>query len=103
MELLIKYLMRMMNLFLPTCEQVSRLTSHALDEPLTWRERSGRSLHVMACVFCRRNARQMEIMRILIQSHAGAAAPDAAPPCLSPQARQRIAEAIDSADSRPSH
>lgn len=102
MELLIKYLMRMMNLVMPTCEQVSRLTSQALDEPLTWRERSGRAAHVMACVFCRRNARQMAMMRTLIQRHAAATAAGAEPPFLSPQARQKIAEAIHAANAHPS-
>lgn len=94
-----KYLMRIMNLFLPDCEEVSQLASREMDEPLSWLKRLGMRLHILFCVLCRRNAEQLRLIRNLIRvrtrsvdSVTGLGA------SLSADARRRIAQALERRD-----
>ena len=90
-------MMRLMNKILPSCAEVSRLTSVALDESLPLRSRLVLRIHLMLCLWCRRNEAQLRIMRSLARRLAptqdGAAG-------LSSDARRRIAEALDQSDQR---
>ncbi len=46
---------------LPSCKQVSELSSQQLDEKLPLMRRFGLRMHVMICEQCRRYARQMKL------------------------------------------
>ncbi len=46
---------------LPSCKQVSELSSQQLDEKLPLMRRVGLKIHVMICEQCRRYARQMKL------------------------------------------
>lgn len=83
--------MRLMNKILPSCEEVSRLTSEVLDESLPWGKRLGLSLHLRMCLWCRRNAQQLRLMRDLARRHAFSHPEEAK---LSSNARQRIAQSL---------
>ncbi len=84
-------MMRLMNLILPTCEEVSRLTSQAMDEKLPLRKRLALRVHLMLCVWCRRSARQLELMRRLARTGGPAET-------LSDSARERLARALETED-----
>lgn len=93
---MMKLMMRLMNLVLPTCEEVSRLASRAMDEDLPWRARLGFRVHLMACIWCRRNAGQLETMRDLVRCAGHADSGDE--PRLSSAARERITLALSQDD-----
>lgn len=46
-----------------SCEQASKLSSRAMEQPLTRFERMGLSLHLMMCKRCTNFARQIEFLR----------------------------------------
>lgn len=46
---------------LPSCKQVSELSSQQLDEKLPLLRRVGLKVHIMICEQCRRYARQMKL------------------------------------------
>lgn len=87
-----RMIMRLMNLVLPTCEEVSRLASLAMDETLPPGKRIGLRLHLWMCVWCRRNAGQLQLMRNLsrcaVHEHGEG-------PRLSDAARDRMARALE--------
>lgn len=89
-----------MNLFLPDCEGVSYLTSQSMDEPLSLRKRVGMRFHIMFCVFCRRNAEQLKLIRkfIRIKTTGPNLSDTDINEFLSQEARQRIARAVKSTD-----
>ena len=45
------------------CRQVTRLVSQGLDAKLSWPQRLGVRLHLLYCVWCRRYAAQLRILR----------------------------------------
>jgi len=94
---MMKLMMRLMNLVLPTCEEVSRLASRAMDEDLPWRKRLGLRLHIGICVWCRRNAGQLEMMRDLSRCSVHVHDDE---PRLSSDARERITRALDQDDRK---
>jgi hypothetical protein len=47
----------------PTCRDVHRLTSEALDRKLTLVERTRVRLHLLVCVACNRFTGQMDLLR----------------------------------------
>ena len=67
---MMKIVMRLMNMVLPTCKEVSRLTSQAMDENLPWTKRLGMRLHLMMCVWCRRNSEQLQLVRDLARKQS---------------------------------
>lgn len=94
---MMKLMMRLMNRVLPTCEEVSLLASRAMDEDLPWRKRLGMRMHLGICVWCRRNAGQLEMMRDL--SRCSVYVHDKEPR-LSSDARERITHALDQDDRK---
>ena len=46
-----------------SCEQASKLSSRAMEQPLTASERMLLSLHLMMCARCSNFARQIEFLR----------------------------------------
>ncbi len=73
----------------PTCRDVSRFQSEALDHPLPPSKRLGLWLHLLICKWCRRYGKQISFLRQTAHEH-----PDeliqAASQGLSCEARERI-------------
>lgn len=92
-----KIMMWMMNKVLPTCKEVSHLTSQAMDESLTWRKRLGFRLHLLVCVWCRRNQEQLHLIRDLARKQSSSEFGQAK---LSAEARERMAKFLDRNDDR---
>lgn len=95
-------MMRIMNIFLPDCETVSHLTSHALDEELPFRKKIGMKIHIMFCEFCKNNAKQLRLMKDLI--HKGKTTNriivDKTDISLSSDAKKRISDILNQSDKK---
>lgn len=61
--------------FLPTCREMSRHTSRALDGPLPLFQRLGVGLHLCFCRFCRRYWKQLRWLRRVTRKSALPVAP----------------------------
>jgi hypothetical protein len=94
---MMKIMMRLMNKVLPTCKEVSHLTSQAMDETLPWRKRFGMRLHLMMCVWCRRNNEQLHLVRDLAR---GQSVPQADEAKLSSDARDRLNKLLGQNDNQ---
>lgn len=46
----------------PTCAEISRLTSRALEHPLTFKKRIDMRLHFVICAWCRRYFEQINFL-----------------------------------------
>jgi len=92
-----KMIMRLMNRILPTCQEVSHLSSQALDESLPWRKRLGLRIHLLMCKWCRRYDGQLKFMRNVAHDHA---LQDIGQAKLNSEARQRIAEFLKHNDDQ---
>jgi hypothetical protein len=79
-----------------SCDEASRLTSAAMDRPLSPVERIGLRLHRLGCRFCRRYRRQLNLLRDLLRQHDAriAARADISAATLPPDARERIRQAL---------
>ena len=79
---------------LPTCREVSRLQSDALDKRLSLPTRVGLRFHLLLCKWCRRYGKQIRFLRGAAHDH-----PDeltqAAPRRLSPEARERLKRSLN--------
>lgn len=75
-----------------TCKEVSLLVSQSLDRRLSWRERLGVRLHLLMCEACTRFALQMRFLRTAMCRVRSDTLP--ADTRLSPQARERITQAL---------
>lgn len=78
------------------CSESTRLMSASLDEQLPWPERAAFRLHAIGCRSCRRFFRQIRFLRAAAEKHSHnlseSGGSDAM--ALSPEARQRIDEAV---------
>ncbi len=88
---------RLMNRILPTCEEVSHLTSQAMDETLPFSKRLRLRLHLMMCVWCRRNFEQLHLMRDLARHSLDSSVEEAK---LDADARARITKLLEQNDSQ---
>ncbi len=75
------------------CEEADRLMSDSLDRRLTWVERVALKGHVACCRGCRRARQQLLILRRTIQESLEIASA-AGDEVLSPEARNRISQAL---------
>jgi len=91
-------IMRLMNRILPSCKEVSLLTSQAMDESLPLRKRLGLRIHLRMCILCRRYAEQLQVIRNLSCSHASSQSEQTG---LSSDAKKRIAEFLEQNDNQP--
>jgi len=94
---MMKLMMRMMNKVLPTCKEVSHLTSQAMDETLPWTKRLGMRLHLMMCVWCRRNSEQLQMIRDLARNQSASQTKEAK---LSSDARDRLSRLLEQDDDK---
>ncbi len=78
---------------MPTCRQVTRLQSDALDRRLSLPKRFGLRLHLLLCGWCRRYGKQIRFLRQAAHEH-----PDelneATPRRLSSEARERLKRTV---------
>jgi hypothetical protein len=86
-----------MNKVLPTCKEISHLTSQAMDETLPWSKRLGMRLHLMMCVWCRRNSEQLQLVRDLARKQSALQSKEAK---LSSDARDRLSKLLEQNDDK---
>lgn len=96
-----KYFQSLMNLFIPNCEHVSKLTSQALDEPMTSRQKMGMKIHMLFCEFCRNNSEQLQLIRTMIQTKKKSKEKkeETKDQAMSSDAKNRINDILKSSDS----
>ena len=85
--------MKLLETLLPTCRQVSRLQSDALDQPLSLPKRFGLRLHLLVCKWCRRYGKQIRFLHEAVHEHPDELS-QAAPRTLSPEARERLKNSL---------
>lgn len=61
-------MMAMMTKIMPTCQEVSHLTSTSMDEKLTVRQKLGVRFHLLFCKWCRLFNKQMLQLRTIIKT-----------------------------------
>lgn len=83
-------------MFMLSCRETARLTSEALDHPLSWSKRFALKFHLSMCKHCKRYTRQLQFIHQIIS--LGKEKMDEIPGdsqvCLSDDAKVRIREAI---------
>ncbi len=88
--------LRTRRLLLPSCREMTRLTSQAMDRPPGAVQRLGMGLHLAMCAVCRRYRRQLNWIRKV----AGAMPDDPSnlvPVRLQREARERLKERLRAA------
>ena len=74
---------------MPSCRQVARIQSDALDRPLGVFQRLGMWLHLLVCKWCRRYGRQIHFLSHATHEHSDELT-GCVPQKLSAEARKRI-------------
>lgn len=78
-----------------SCRDAARLQSEALDTKLCFSKRLGLRLHLLICKWCRRYGRQIRFLHDAAGEHSESLT-DAVPQQLSPEARERIKQQLQS-------
>jgi hypothetical protein len=63
-------MMRMMSKVMPNCHEASILTSRAMDEDISLKERVGLKMHLLVCKWCRRYSKQVNLIRDIVRRQA---------------------------------
>lgn len=81
---------------LPTCKEVTRMASDAMERSMPLRRRIEYKLHLMICSWCMRYVQQLGTMREVAHQHGAKMETGAAPPAaqLSGDARERMKQAL---------
>ena len=82
---------------MPSCKDMSRLSSRALDEKLPWHQRLGARLHFWMCKACDQYDRQMDFLRKAANQYLRRTDEDEnllPPASLPPEAKERIKQAV---------
>ena len=80
---------------MPSCRQVARIQSDALERPLGVSQRLGMWLHLLVCKWCRRYGRQIRFLSHAAQEHSDDLT-GCVPQNLPAEARQRIKQRLRS-------
>ncbi|MGD2110972.1 MAG: zf-HC2 domain-containing protein [Phycisphaerae bacterium] len=84
------------------CEESTRLVSESLDRDLSPAQRWAVRLHALVCRPCRRYGKQLHLLRDAVRRMAAGKAEPTSPVTLGPDARSRIAQALEFAtDEEP--
>jgi len=78
---------------MPTCREVTRLQSNALDRDVPFFWRVGMRLHLLVCSWCRRYGKQIRFLREAMHDHPDELC-EASSQGLSPEARERLKRAL---------
>lgn len=81
---------------LPTCKEMTRLLSDAMDRTLPWHVRLRIRIHLLMCTLCERYKRQLLFIRDLLRKH-GDRLDDVSgshEASLSPEAKERLRRAL---------
>lgn len=78
------------------CRQATRLISQSMDDKLPWHRRLAMRVHLLYCVWCRRYAAQLHILRKATR-HLEAEPSTVAAEKLSAEAKDRIRARLQSA------
>lgn len=92
-------LMRAMGRWLPTCEEVGRLSSEEMDGHISLRSRILIRMHLLMCEWCRLYRKQLALIRLNIRRHPTVTDAEAqdGQAALSPEATERIRQALNKA------
>ncbi len=75
----------------PTCQEMTRLLSDAMDRPLPWRTRVLMRLHFLICKWCERYKHQLRFLRQAVRRHPEQVSPEVTDaPALSSEAKDRL-------------
>lgn len=82
---------------MPTCQEMSRLLSDAMDRPLPFHLRLRMYIHLAICTLCQRYRDQLKLLRHMLRNHGEQLDEAQHPqgPSLSPEAKQRIQRALE--------
>jgi hypothetical protein len=85
------------------CRQVTRLVSQSMDAKLSWPSRLGIRLHLLYCVWCRRYAHQLQLLRKATSNLSAESFSESAQLSTEAKAemRSRLQEALKQPPSRP--
>jgi hypothetical protein len=89
--------MKILSKLSPSCREVVRLQSGALDHKLPWLQRIGLRIHLALCVWCRRYGQQIRLLHSA-SGHRAEAPFDVPAGEMPAAARQRIKRALESAE-----
>lgn len=81
---------------MPTCQEMTRLLSDAMDRSLPFHLRIRMQVHLGMCTLCQRYQRQLKLIRGMLR-HQGDqlnTAWNLREPSLSPEAKQRLRRAL---------
>lgn len=87
-------MMRLMVRVMPSCRDITREISEAMDHELPLRKRLSIRLHVSMCSLCRRYEQQLHLLRHGLSDYADPEKNQTEPP-LSPEARLRLQKFLD--------
>jgi hypothetical protein len=90
---LLKSLARGIAMLSPSCRQVSRLQTEALERKLTFLQRVGLRMHLGLCKWCRRYGKQTQFLRGVAHEHPELLA-ETAPHELHDAARERMKQRL---------
>ena len=92
-EKLVEWLAR----HLPTCKEVTRLASDAMERKLPLRQRIDMKMHFLICAACLRYFKQLHFMKEIASQHESQAVEAATSPdaTLASEARARIKRRLD--------
>lgn len=81
---------------LPTCKEVTKMASYAMEKKLPLRERFGYRMHLLICRLCMRYVKHLQLIRDVSQQHTVKieANPVAPASTLSQQARERMKQTL---------
>jgi hypothetical protein len=77
----------------PSCREVSRLQSAAIQQPLSLGRRLGLKFHLLVCSWCRRYGKHVGFLRAAAHEHAHDEAA-ITPAALSSDARERMKRSL---------
>jgi hypothetical protein len=77
----------------PSCEEVLRLISDSMEQPLPLRRWISIRIHFLICKWCARYQKQLRLIRSLLRRDPEKAGANA-PATLSPEAKERIKQSL---------
>jgi hypothetical protein len=88
-------MIRWLALRLPTCKEVTRMASDAMERQLPLRQRLAMKLHLLVCALCMRYVKQLQFMHDAAQRHAAEIEKSSATSAvLSNEARARMKRSL---------